>query len=307
MKPRKAFVLDTSVLLYDMHSIHSFPGNDVVIPIMVLDELDRFKDKSSLLGASARYVNRFLDDLREYGNLSEGIEVANLPDFGIDQTIRVDLTEKFPANYPKSFRKDRGDNVILACALNLQQNQKDKTVKIVTKDINLRVKADSLGVQAEDYLADHIHINKNQMYSGFTTIELTQGEIDRAYDDGSLALCDDVHEFYPNQGIVGKSPEGGSVLALVHNDRFECTRREFDGMGGIVPKKQRTTIRSEYVDEYRHYTCEYQWNRRKWKDFSSISVCHGADNERGLQEDSRYALYTACRKGLGILTGGSIG
>ena len=72
MNIRKIFVLDTSVLLYDMHSIHSFPGNDVVIPIVVLDELDRFKDKHSLLGASARYVNRFLDDLRQYGNLDKG-------------------------------------------------------------------------------------------------------------------------------------------------------------------------------------------------------------------------------------------
>ena len=238
METRKTFVLDTSVLLYDMHSIHSFPGNDVVIPIMVLDELDRFKDKSSLLGASARYINRFLDDLREYGNLSEGIDVANLPDFGIDQTIRVDLTEKFPANYPASFRKDRGDNIILACALNLQQIRPGEIVKIVTKDINLRVKADSLGIQAEDYLADHIHINKNQMYSGFVEIELTQGEIDRTYDAGSIALCDDDYELYPNQGVIGKSPEGGSVLALVRDGRLECSRREFDGMGGIIPKNK---------------------------------------------------------------------
>jgi len=238
LETRKTFVLDTSVLLYDMHSIHSFPGNDVVIPIMVLDELDRFKDKSSLLGASARYINRFLDDLREYGNLSEGIDVANLPDFGIDQTIRVDLTEKFPANYPASFRKDRGDNIILACALNLQQTCPGGTVKIVTKDINLRVKADSLGIQAEDYLADHIHINKNQMYSGFVEIELTQGEIDRTYDAGSIALCDDDYELYPNQGVIGKSPEGGSVLALVRDGRLECSRREFDGMGGIIPKNK---------------------------------------------------------------------
>jgi PhoH-like ATPase len=63
-KNRKLFVIDTSVLLYDKHSIHSFPGNDVVIPIIVLDELDRFKEKSGVVGESARYVNRYLDNLR---------------------------------------------------------------------------------------------------------------------------------------------------------------------------------------------------------------------------------------------------
>jgi len=81
---RKTFIVDTSVLLYDRSSIHSFPGNDFVIPLSVLDELDRFKGKPGLLGESARYVNRFLDKLREKGNLHEGIALEN------DQTVRVE-------------------------------------------------------------------------------------------------------------------------------------------------------------------------------------------------------------------------
>ena len=86
MDQRKIFVIDTSVLLYDMTSIHSFPGNDVIIPIVVLDELDRFKEKPGLLGESARYVNRYLDTLRSLGNLSEGILIEET-----EQTIRVEL------------------------------------------------------------------------------------------------------------------------------------------------------------------------------------------------------------------------
>ena len=74
---RKTFIVDTSVLLYDMSSIHSFPGNDVVIPLIVLDELDRFKDKPGLLGESARYVNRYLDSLRKVGSLHDGIYGTN--------------------------------------------------------------------------------------------------------------------------------------------------------------------------------------------------------------------------------------
>ena len=84
MSNRKIFVVDTSVLLYDMKSIHSFEGNTVVIPVMVLDELDRFKDKQSLLGTSARYVNRFLDELRSYGNLEKGVNISNLPNLEVE-------------------------------------------------------------------------------------------------------------------------------------------------------------------------------------------------------------------------------
>lgn len=238
MNNRKIFVLDTSVLLYDMHAVHSFPGNDIVLPIVVLDELDRFKDKASLLGASARYVNRFLDDLRQYGNLDEGIEVSNLPDFESDQTIRVDLSEDFPEKYPKSFKKDQGDNMILACALNLQTRYHDRIVKVVTKDINLRVKADSLGLSAEDYLADHIHINKNQMYSGMTEVELTTEEVDRIHRLGSVLILDKTLELVPNQGVIGKSPEGGSVLALVAGERLLKTNAEFPSMGGVLAKNK---------------------------------------------------------------------
>ena len=101
MSSRKIFIVDTSVLLYDMKSIHSFEGNTVVIPVMVLDELDRFKDKHSLLGTSARYVNRLLDDLRAYGNLEKGINVSNLPNFEVDlskvQTNMIYVQTKNPA------------------------------------------------------------------------------------------------------------------------------------------------------------------------------------------------------------------
>jgi len=76
MSKRKQLVLDTSVLLYDKESIHSFPGNDVILPLIVLDELDRFKEKPGLLGESARYVNRYLDELRAKGSLNCSIIAA---------------------------------------------------------------------------------------------------------------------------------------------------------------------------------------------------------------------------------------
>ena len=72
-KKRKIFILDTSVLLYDARSIHSFPGNDVVLPLVVLDELDRFKERKGTVGENARYVNRYLDELRKNGNSESNV------------------------------------------------------------------------------------------------------------------------------------------------------------------------------------------------------------------------------------------
>lgn len=236
MSSRKIFIVDTSVLLYDMKSIHSFEGNTVVIPVMVLDELDRFKDKQSLLGTSARYVNRLLDDLRAYGNLEKGINVSNLPNFEVDQIVRVDLSETLPDEYPSSWKRDRGDNMILACALNVQAANKDSVVKIVTKDINLRVKADSLGMPAEDYLADHIDVRKGEMYTGVEHVELTKEEIDEVYDRGSVDFWEP--DVFENQGIVAKSPEGGSALLIVKGNKLHRLETDHNGMGNVKARNK---------------------------------------------------------------------
>ena len=154
MNSRKIFVLDTSVLLYDKLSITSFPNNDVVLPIVVLDELDRFKEKPGMLGENARYINRFLDELRDHGNLNEGVEIES-----INQIITVcTKSSNQAADYidMDSLELNKNDNKILATALYLKHQNKDKKVILVTKDINLRVKCDALNVFAEDYLKDHL-------------------------------------------------------------------------------------------------------------------------------------------------------
>ena len=126
---RKTFIIDTNVLLYDMTSIHSFPGTDVVIPLVVLDELDRFKDKPGLLGESARYVNRFLDEARHKGSLTDGVYLED-----IDQTIKVEFDTV--EHVPHDLNHDFGDNKILGVALSLKKKGTKATV--VTKDINFR-------------------------------------------------------------------------------------------------------------------------------------------------------------------------
>ena len=153
-KNRKIFILDTSVMLYDKCSIHSFPHNDVLIPLIALDELDRFKDKKGLVGENARYVNRYLDDLREIGNLHTGVRVEDN-----DQTLKVDIKTKYKV--PVGLDPSSPDNQMIALAMEINKNNKCPVI-MVTKDINFRVKCDALGITAQDYLKDKIELKDSE-------------------------------------------------------------------------------------------------------------------------------------------------
>jgi PhoH-like ATPase len=213
---RKTFIVDTSVLLYDKCSIHSFPGNDVIIPLVVLDELDRFKEKQGILGEYARYINRYLDKLRAQGSLNAGVMIEN------GQSIKVDIgTHEVPDGLDGS----SGDNKIIACALHFK-NMGLSRVTVVTKDINFRVKCDSLGIYAEDYYKDRIIKDKSQMYLGFDDIEIEDGTIiDQFYKDGKISSDMVAGGLHQNQFVILRSGNqsalgsfsDGQIVPLVNN------------------------------------------------------------------------------------------
>jgi PhoH-like ATPase len=239
MGNRKILVVDTSVLLYDMTAIHSFPGNDVVLPLTVLDELDRFKDKPGLLGESARYINRFLDDLRKAGRLDQAVTIPNL-----DQTVRVEIELDNNAPMPTGLNPRYADNMILATALFLAHKHADMKVKVITKDINLRVKCDALGLIAEDYYRDHIDVDSSNIYTGQSELILPTDVVDKFFEQKYLSVKDDlkgiIHkELYPNEFIVGKSPENGSFLGIVMNGEIRpMTKSNINQHIGVEPKNK---------------------------------------------------------------------
>lgn len=209
MNDRKIFVLDTSVLLYDKKSISSFPGNDVVIPIVVLDELDRFKEKPGLLGENARYINRFLDELREKGKLSEGVEIED------DQTISVSTKSSSKvSDYidMDHLELNKNDNKILATSLYLKNTNPERQVILVTKDINLRVKCDALNIGAEDYYKDHINQSDlDNMFSGVRTFETTKENIDEFYATKRLMSQDISLDLIENEFIIAKHGQSSMI------------------------------------------------------------------------------------------------
>ena len=232
MSNRKIFVIDTSVLLYDMNSIHSFPENDIVIPLIVLDELDRFKEKPGLLGESARYVNRFLDGLREHGNLSEGILLED-----IQQTIRVELKSTDHIKV-KGLDQKRGDNQIILTALLLKEDNKGTVVKVITKDINLRVKCDAVGLEAEDYFKDDLESDGH--YNGWSKLVLPKEKIDEFYLENSLTVEDD---YFENQFVVAGNGQQ-SLLAIHKCGEIFPLNQSIEHFIKIVPrnKEQRFAI-----------------------------------------------------------------
>jgi PhoH-like ATPase len=226
---RKLFVIDTNVLLYDKASIHSFPGNDVIIPIVVLDELDRFKDKTGVIGESARYVNRFLDELRTQGDLHKGVRLEDN-----NQTIRVEL-EGFD-NIPNFLDRGSADNQIIACALHTKSSFPDQKTIVITKDINFRVKCDAVGIFAEDYYRDRVLESDDEMYKGFLDIEVDSKEIiDVLYNDTldqeeRKELCEDVNDYIDRD---------------FHENEFLCVRSDRASFLGVHKKGEIRRIKNE--------------------------------------------------------------
>ena len=137
---RKTFILDTSVLLYDAQAIHSFEGNDIVLPLVVLEELDKFKERQGLTGQNARYVNRFLDEMRSIPIDETGWRVKK----EYDIRYRFELSVEIHECVPEGFDIGYNDNIIIGCAMYLASQQEG--VYVITKDINLRVKCDAVGI-----------------------------------------------------------------------------------------------------------------------------------------------------------------
>jgi len=175
----KNFILDTNVLLHDPQSIFRFQENNIIIPITVIEEVDRFKKDMNETGRNARQVSRILDTMREKGSLSDGV---TLPGQGI---LRVEMfSEKHFRHLPVDLRVDSGDNRILAVALEMRDRYPDTQLVFVTKDTNLRIKADVIGLIAEDYESDKVDIQ--DLFSGTRSIDMPAESIDRFYGQGWL-------------------------------------------------------------------------------------------------------------------------
>jgi len=184
----KNYILDTNVLLHDPNSLLNFEDNSVIIPIEVLEEIDRFKRESTELGQNARTVSRMLDGFRAQGHLSDGV---NLPNGGRLQIVFKDQFNGAPTPYGNSV-----DSRIVSLALHVKNQNKETPTVLVTKDINLRIKADALGLAAEDYETDRILLK--DLYSGLCEKVVSQEKMTAFRANGELEISNG-RVNYPNE------------------------------------------------------------------------------------------------------------
>lgn len=224
---RKTFVIDTNVLLHDPDAIGKFRDNDVIIPLNVLEELDNMKRLSDELGKNARHVLRFIDSLKQRaaGDLHSGVKIEN----GIVVRVLVDMKPSEKTAFPLS--PERNANKILLVAYKLREM--GDHVVIVSKDFVVRVKAEAIGLEAEDY--ENLKFSYDNIYRGYRKLEVPKREIDTFLKDGFLTL--DIPDLLPNEYCLLSSPEQSSAVCKFNpaTKRLEPLMKLAKDIWGIQP------------------------------------------------------------------------
>ncbi len=177
---RKVFVLDTNILIHDPNSIYNFKGNDVYLPIQVIEEIDNLKRKPDT-AYHARMASRVIEEIRIKGDISKGVELPEEIFFKV-------IVEEGIGDVPKCLRKDSVDNVILGVTLKTKEKYPDRKVILVSKDINVRIKADAFGVEVEDYSTDKVEYE--ELDKGYQEIEISKEKFDKYNKNGKISLKD---------------------------------------------------------------------------------------------------------------------
>ena len=204
---RKIFILDTNVLIHDPYSIYNFRGNDIYLPIEVIEEIDKLKQKPNT-AIHARMASRVLEEIRKKGNLSEGIELPDDIFFKVERTADLSLL-------PEGLKKDVIDNHIIAVVMGVKKREPERKVIFVTKDINLRIKADAVGVEVEDYSTDRVVYD--DLDKGYMEIEVSKDVFDKFNKSGKVDLSELNLEFSPTPNFFfifkcGQEETAGRVI-----------------------------------------------------------------------------------------------
>ena len=228
----KNYILDTNVLLHDPNSFLSFQDNRVLIPIEVIEEIDRFKRESTERGQNARAVSRMLDALRNEGRLSEGVRLPN------GGQLRI-VFHGGNGNGQIAIGDNTVDGRIVALTRDVQKADPATPTILVTKDINLRVKADALGLEAEDYESDHVLIQ--DLYTGTFELKTSPEHLAAFRAKGELSLngggahcpneyCTLMEDGHPKRAALAKVDATGQKLVPILDAR--------EGVWGIKPRNR---------------------------------------------------------------------
>ena len=226
----KNYILDTNVIVHDPECFYNFEDNNVIIPIVTLEELDHIKNREGMVGYHARIAARELNILRGMGSLEEGVR---LPGGGL---LRVELNHMDMSAFPKGIDLSGNDIRIIAVARNIQNEDLSTKTILVTKDVYMVLKADTFGVSAEDYTNDKI--KADALYAGYRDLQLSSDEMNKIYKSG-LPVNDDWYDepLNPNEFVHAKSHDepGHELLARRSGDLLVPLRYTRESAWGLTP------------------------------------------------------------------------
>jgi PhoH-like ATPase len=209
---KKNYVLDTSVILTDANAILKFDNHDIFIPLKVLEEIDGHKKRQDGVGSNARHFIRLMDEYRSKGSLQKGIRI----DKGLGVIKVISYSDLKDVIFPPDLDMRLPDHTIIATAISIQMLSSRKTI-MVSRDINMRVICDSIGIDAEDYISEKAVKSSEELYTGFVIHAVDDQVIDRYYSGDDIYISEDETEYLwcPNQYImmVSNANEKKSALA----------------------------------------------------------------------------------------------
>jgi len=210
---KKTYALDTNVLLTDPEALFAFENNDILLPFKVLEELDKHKKRQDGIGRNAREVIRILDSLRSQGSLNKGVRIEK--GLGVVKVVRLNKEEQ---SYPDLDLLD-SDNEIICCVFQEQAKFQRKKHTVVSRDINMRVKCDSLGVSCEDYNRSKVVKNTSEHYTGLSSVLVDDEVIDRFYSGEDIYV---EQEYNANEFLMLVSNANDKKTALARFKRLNA-------------------------------------------------------------------------------------
>ena len=244
---KKTYVLDTNVYLTDANSITSFGNNDILIPFKVLEEVDKHKKRQDSVGLNARKIIRILDELRVKGSLKKGVRIAKGKGIVFARTHVLSLL-------PSEFDRDDPDNTIISTALAEKEENPNKKVVVVTRDINMRIKCDALGLPSEDYQADQAVTDSELLYSGFVKYLVDDQIINQFYDGESVYAVEDDIKLFPNQFVMLVSNANDKRTALSKFLSYADPLRkivEYKNVWGVKPRNKEQSFALDLLMDFK--------------------------------------------------------
>ena len=233
---KKIYVLDTSACLTDARCLTSFGNNDIILPLKVLEEIDNHKKRQDSVGTNAREVIRKLDSLRENGSLYKGIKLGRSKGkIYVKLCIKKSIPENLDVSIP--------DNEIIGVALNQKDENPKRKVIVVTRDINMRVKCDSLGLITEDFQSNQVVKDTSHIYTGFTEHLVDEPVLDRFYNEESIFIEKEERRLFPNQYVMLVSNQNEKKTALARFFSHSLPLKRINGghnkgIWGIKPRNK---------------------------------------------------------------------